>query len=117
GVASTMLGRGAVQESGPETGLQERARQSEIQAYYDAILHRRFLGSGRVTFLPGSKYHTDGRVHLVTSLLSGKTTQVEVRRRIVDAAYLSPSIPSTTPPPFGVADDIRVIAVNELARM
>ncbi|HET9770276.1 MAG TPA: NAD(P)-binding protein, partial [Acidimicrobiia bacterium] len=35
GVASTVLGRGAVQVSGPETGLQERARQSEIRAYYD----------------------------------------------------------------------------------
>ena len=58
GVASTVLGSGAVQQSGPEAGLQERARQSEIQAYYDDILHRRFLGSGRVTFLGGSEYHT-----------------------------------------------------------
>ena len=62
GVASTVLGSGAVQQSGPEAGLQERARQSEIQAYYDDILHRRFLGSGRVTFLGGSEYHTDGSV-------------------------------------------------------
>ena len=31
-------------ERGPEAGLQERARQSEIQAYYDDVLHRRFLG-------------------------------------------------------------------------
>ena len=62
GVASTVLGRGAVQESGPEAGLQERARQSEIQAYYDDILHRRFVGSGRVTFLGASEYHTDGSV-------------------------------------------------------
>lgn len=117
GVASTVLGQGTIQERGPETGLQERARQSEIQAYYDDILRRRFVGSGRVAFLPGTEYHTDGRVHLATSRLSGKTTQIEVRRRVVDATYLSPSIPSTTPPPFGVADDIRVIAVNELARM
>ena len=62
GVASTVLGTGTVQESGPEAGLQERARQSEIQAYYDDILHRRFLGSGRVTFLGGSEHHTDGSV-------------------------------------------------------
>jgi hypothetical protein len=90
GVASTVLGHGAVQQSGPEAGLQERARQPEIQAYYDDILHRRFLGSGRVTFLQGSEYLTDGRVHLVTSRVSGETVQVGVRRRVVDAAYLSP---------------------------
>ena len=76
GVASTVLGTGAVQPQGPESGLQERARRSEIQNYYDQILQRRFVGSGRVTFLGGSEYHTDGTSHLVTSRVSGETTQV-----------------------------------------
>ena len=31
GVASTVLGEGTVQQEGPEAGLQERARRSEIQ--------------------------------------------------------------------------------------
>jgi hypothetical protein len=115
GVASTRLGNGAVQLSGPEAGLQERARQSEIQAYFDDILYRRFLGSGRVTFLGRSEYHTDGSSHLVTSLVSGETVEVDVRRRVVDATYLSPAIPATTPPPFGVADDVAVAAINDLA--
>jgi cation diffusion facilitator CzcD-associated flavoprotein CzcO len=48
GVASTVLGTGAVQDRGPEAGLHERARRSEIQAYYDDVLHRRFVGSGRL---------------------------------------------------------------------
>jgi len=117
GVASTVLGSGAVQESGPEAGLQERARQSEIQTYYDDILHRRFIGSGRVTFFGGSEYHTDDSSHLVTSRVPGETVTVDVRRRVVDATYLSPTIPATTPPPFGVADDARVVAVGELARL
>ena len=117
GVASTMLGRGAVQTGGPETGLQERARRSEIQAYYDDILHRRFLASGRVTFLGGSDYHHDGASHLVTSRVSGATVRVEVRRRIVDAAYLSPTIPATTAPPFGVAAGAAVVPINELATL
>jgi hypothetical protein len=117
GVASTVLGSGAVQQRGPETGLQERARQSEIQAYYDDILHRRFIGSGRVTFRGGSEYHTDGSSHLVTSRVTGETVEVDVRRRVVDATYLSPTIPATTPPPFGVADDVHVVAINELARL
>jgi hypothetical protein len=117
GVASTVLGTGAIQHQGPETGLQERARQPEIQAYYDDILFRRFVGSGRVTFLGASEYHSDGASHLVTSRVSGETAEVRVRRRVVDATYLSPTVPATTPPPFAVADDVPVVAVNEIARL
>jgi hypothetical protein len=117
GVASTVLGSGTTQQHGPETGLQERARRSEITNYYDDILYRRFVDSGRVTFLGASEHHTDGDAHLVTSHVSGDTTKVDVRRRFVDAAYLSPTIPATTPPPFGVGDGARVVAVNDLARL
>jgi NAD(P)-binding Rossmann-like domain len=117
GVASTVLGSGAVQLEGPEAGLQERARRAEIQHYYDGILLRRFLGSGRVEFLGGSEYHSDDGQHLVTSRVSGETIRVDVRRRFVDATYLAPTIPATTPPPFGVADGARVITVNELATL
>lgn len=117
GVSSTPLGRGAVQLRGPEAGLQERARQPEIRGYYDDILHRRFLGSGRVTFLGASEYHAEGPGHVVRSRVSGETVQVDVRRRVVDATYLSPTIPATTPPPFGVADDVHVAAINELATL
>lgn len=117
GVASTVLGTGAVQATGPEAGLQERAHQPEILAYYDDILRRRFVGSGRVAFLGGSEYRPDGDRHVVTSLVSGEPVEIDVRRRVVDATYLSPRIPSTTPPPFGVADDARVVPVNDLARL
>lgn len=117
GVTSTLLGRGKIQRDGPEAGLQERARSSEIRAYYDDILHRRFLGSGQVAFL-GSCCHdeNDGR-QLVTSRVSGETVQVEVRRRLVDATYLSPTIPATTRPPFGVADDVWIVPINDLPRL
>ncbi len=114
GVASTVLGTGALQVDGPEAGLQERARRAEIQHYYDEILHRRFIGSGRVTFLGASEYHGDGDAHLVTSRVSGDTARIKVRRRVVDATYVAPTIPATTPPPFGVTDGARVIAVNDL---
>jgi hypothetical protein len=117
GVASTVLGDGTVQQSGPEAGLQQRARQSEIRAYFDHIMHDRFLGSGQVVFLRASEYHAEGASHLVTSRVSGQITEVNVRRRVVDAAYLSPTIPATTPPPFTSADDVRVVPVNELANL
>lgn len=117
GVASTELGHGALQQSGPETGLQERARRSEVVAYYDDLLHRRFVGTGRVTFLGASEHRSDGRTHLVTSLVSGEVVEVAVRRRVVDATYLAPTIPATTPPPFGVAAGAPVAPVNELGRL
>jgi NAD(P)-binding Rossmann-like domain len=117
GVASTVLGTGAIQQDGPEAGLQERARRSEIQHYYDDVLHGRLVGSGQVTFLGGSEHHAEGTDDLVTSLVSGETTRVEVRRRVVDAAYVAPTIPATTPPPFGVADGVDVVAVHELASL
>jgi hypothetical protein len=116
GVASTELGAGAVQAEGPEAGLQERARQSEILTYYDDILQR-FLRSDRVTFLGGCDYHHEDGRQLVTSRVSGDTVHVDVRRRVVDATYLSPTIPATTPPPFGVADGVQVVPVNELAKL
>src|SRR5262245_52836446 len=117
GVASTVLGAGAVQSQGPEAGLQERARRPEIEAYYDAVLLRRFLASGRVSFLAASEFATDGTDHVVTSRLTGECIEVNVRRRVVDAAYLSPTVPSTTPPPFRVADDARVVPINGLANL
>jgi hypothetical protein len=117
GVPSKVLGSGAVQTQGPETGLQERARQSEIQAYYDDVLHRRFVGSGRVTFLGGSEYQQSGDAHLVTSKLCGETTEIGVRRRVVDATYLSPTVPATTAAPFVVDEGVHVVPVGELARL
>jgi hypothetical protein len=117
GVASTVLGDGAVQQTGPEAGLQERARRSQIQAYYDDILHRRFVGSNRVTFLGSSDHRVQGSEHLITSRVSGETIAIDVRRRFVDATYLSPTIPATTAAPFGFADDVRVAPINELGRL
>jgi len=115
GVSSTVLGTGAIQERGPESGLQERARRSEIQSYFDDVVYRRFLSSGQVTFLPGHDYRYDGSAHVVTSLVSGERTEVRARRRVVDAAYLAPTIPATSAPPFGVGDGARVVTINELA--
>ena len=36
---------------------------------------------------------------------------------MVDARYIAPLIPARTPPPFGVADGVRVIPVNDLVRL
>lgn len=114
GVASTVLGDGAAQQDGPEAGLQERATADEIRSYYADVLREQLVGSGRVTFLGGHEHHQEGDVQVVTSLLSGERQRIDVRHRVVDASYLAPSIPATTPPPFEVGDGARVIPVNEL---
>lgn len=114
GVASTVLGTGAVQTEGPEAGLHERASLAEITTYYEDVLRQRLLPSGRVAFLGGSEHRVEGGRHVVTTLASGEQVEVRVRRRVVDATYLAPTIPATTPPPFAVADGVAVVPVGRL---
>jgi hypothetical protein len=74
-------------------------------------MEKRFIASGRVRFFPNCEYI--GK-HRLVSRLSGATFDVKVRRKLVDANYLSPSIPALTPAPFGVADGASAIPVNRL---
>lgn len=113
GVPSTLLGGGKLQESGPETGLQERATQSEISAYYARMLDR-MVKSGKVEFFPNSDYDGD---RTVVSRISGERFEVPQSCRIVNGHYLAPSIPAEKPPPFAVGDEARVLPVNDLARL
>ena len=114
GVASTLLGDGRIQQDGPEAGLPERATAPELCAYYARVLHDRMLRSGRVSFFPNCDYVGEGQF---VSRLSGKRYEVRGQRRVVDAHYLSPGIPATTPAPFTAAEGVRVVTVNELAKL
>lgn len=113
GVASTLLGDGQVQRTGPETGLHERATAAEIVTYYARALER-LTTSGKVRLFPNCEYLGG---HEFASLLSGRRFEVSGRCRIVDARYLSPDIPARTPAPFAIADGARVIPVNDLVRV
>jgi hypothetical protein len=114
GVASTMLGSGSIQSHGPEAGLYERARATEICAYYDRVLNEQLLPSGRIEFHPSCEYLGGGTF---VSRVSGQRYQARPGCRIVDARYLAPEIPATTPPPFDVVEGTRVISVNRLPRL
>ena len=114
GVPSTLLGGGRIQTDGPEAGLHERATAPEICAYYDRVLQERLLGSGKVSFHSGCDYLGDGQF---VSLLSGQRYEVRGKVRVVDAHYLAPEIPSTSPAPFGVAPGAHVVPVNELVNL
>ena len=113
GVASTLLGDGRIQQDGPEAGLPERATAPEICSYYARVMRERMVRSGQVTFYPNCDYLGGGRFE---SRVSGKRYEVRGRRRVVDAHYLSPRIPSSSPAPFGTADGVPVVSVNELVR-
>jgi hypothetical protein len=112
GVASTVLG-GQIQTEGPEKGLHERADQPTICDYYDELLTKKMVGSGRVEFFPGHDYVGD---RAFESLESGERFEVPAHCRVVDARYLAPEIPAETPPRFTV-DGARVIPVNDLVRV
>lgn len=114
GVASTLLGEGHVQQDGPEAGLHERATASEVCAYYGRVLHDRMIGPGKVALYSSCDYIGDGGF---VSRVSGRRYEVRVRRRVVDARYLSPQIPARSPAPFEVADGVRVIPVNDLVSL
>ncbi|GAA4719543.1 FAD/NAD(P)-binding protein [Nocardioides conyzicola] len=114
GAASTVLGGGRMQQSGPEAGLHERADQAKITSYYSDLLTHRMLASGQVEFFAGCDYVGE---RTFVSRVSGQRYDVPDDCRVVDASYLSPDIPAETAPRFGVADGARVIAVNDLARL
>ncbi len=114
GVNSLELGSGRLDTSGPNSGFYEMASGAEINAYFDQVMQHRFLPSGRVRYMPMCNHLGNGRVE---SLLSGEVTQVQVRKKTVEAALLSPDIPATHTRRFQVAVGVRVIAPNELPRL
>ncbi len=114
GVGSTLLGSGSIQSEGPEAGLHQRAGAAEICAYYERVLNEQLVPSGRVEFHPSCEYLGDGSF---VSRLSGERYEAGPDCRIVDARYLAPEIPATTAPPFGVADGVRSLPVNDLPEL
>jgi len=111
GVDSTPLGQDRVELGGRDAGFYERATGTEICGYYDEIMRHRFEASGRVRFFPMSDYLGDCGFR---SRLTGAETDVTVRRRVVDATYLTTRVPATEAPPFAVADGVDCVPVGAL---
>jgi hypothetical protein len=111
GVDSTPLGRDRVEPGGRDAGFYERAGGTEICGYYDEIMRHRFEGTGRVRFFPMSDYAGERRFR---SRLTGAETEVTVRRRVIDATYMTTRVPATDPPPFAVADGVNCVPVGAL---
>jgi hypothetical protein len=104
GLVSTHLGSGG----------SDLASLPTIVAYYGDAM-RRFIATGRVRFLPMSNYEGDG---MVSSILNpDRLSRVEVRRRVVNAAYLEAKVPSMVEPLYDVDDDVDLMPPNGLSRL
>ena len=114
GVNSTVLGQDRVEPGGSEAGFYERASGTEICGYFDEIMRHRLVASGRVRFFPMCDYVGERRFR---SLLTGDVTDVDVRRRVVDATYMATRCRPREPPPFSVADGVRCIPVGDLTKV
>lgn len=113
GVDSVPLGQDAIDAVGTNAGFYELAGADELRAYYDRVMHRYFLPTGRVRYFPCSDYVGP---HFI-SRLTGAAQTVRVRRKLVDTTYLEGTIPATSRPPFELADGVRCVTAGELARI
>jgi hypothetical protein len=116
GVDSRELGSGRIDTSGPNAGYYELATGAEVVQYFGAVLDEGLIPTGRVRFFGTSQYlGTDGDDHGFVSSLTGEATSVKVRKRVVDATYVAPTIPSRHAPSFEVDDGVRFVSPNRLA--
>jgi len=114
GVNSRPLGDGRIDAVGWNEGLYELASGVEVLTYYDHLLHRDFLPSGRVTYLPMSEY--DPATGDVVSLTTGDRS-VHTATTLVDATYMKVSVPSQRPPAYTVAEDVHCAPLNDLPKI
>ena len=111
GVNSLHLGSDAIDEVGWNKGLYELATAGEVCAYYDHVMRRQFLPTGRVSYFPMSEYLGDGPLQRRSP---EPTTPSDVARRIVDATYMRVMVPSMRPPPYRVATGVQCVPPNDL---
>jgi NAD(P)-binding Rossmann-like domain len=114
GVNSMALGSRRKDAIGPNKGMDELASGPEISAYYDKVVNQKLLPSGRVAYHPMCNYLGERQFE---SILSGARTQVQVRKKVVDATHHSPAVPSTHTPRFCIASGVRLVPPNALPRL
>lgn len=113
GVNSRELGSGTKYRTGWNAGLYELASGAEIVAYYDQVMRRQLLPSGRVRYLPMSEYTEEGEIR---SLVSGEMIDVQARK-VVDATYSKVDVPSAHSPDYEVADGAPCVPPNDLTTL
>jgi NAD(P)-binding Rossmann-like domain len=114
GVESKELTEYHIDETGPNKGFLSLAEGPTILEYFHSLVRERLVPSGRVRFMPLGEVLPDGTVR---SLLSGDRHAITVRKKIVDASYLTNSVPLTHTRKFEVAPGVVCIPPNELPRL
>jgi len=110
GVNSKDLGADTIDQTGWNAGLYELATNGEVCAYFDSVMQRQFLPSGRVQYFPMSEYLGDGKIR---SLVSGTETGVEARKT-ANATYMNVTVPSMRAPLYEVGEGVHCVPPNGL---
>jgi hypothetical protein len=114
GVESKELAEYHIDESGPNQGFLSLAEGPTVLEYFHSLVRERLLPSGRVLFMPLCAVEPDGSVR---SVLSGDRHAITVRKKIVDASYLTNSVPLTHTRKFEVAPGVVCVPPNDLPRL
>ena len=77
GVSSQHLGNNTIDATGLNKGLYELATNEEVCAYFDQVMQRQFLPSGRVQYFPTCEYQGNNEF---VSLLSQERYKVSFKK-------------------------------------
>lgn len=114
GVSSKNLGKDGTDKVGVNQGLKYLSSGAEISAYYDDVMQRQFLPSGRVKYFPLCEYKGENKF---VSTLTGRSYEVRVNKKNVNAAHMQTKVPSTHKPNFSIAPEVQFIPINDLPRV
>jgi hypothetical protein len=114
GVSSEDLGKEELDKIGVNKGLKYLSSGAEISAYYEDVMQRKFLPSGRVQYFPMCEYRGDNKF---VSKLTGKSYKVKVNKKYVNAANMQTKVPSTHIPNFSISPEVKFIAINDLPKV
>ena len=110
GVNSTKLGQDKIDLSGKNAGLYELATKQEICSYYEEIMQKDFLPSGRVQYFPNCIVTDGGNVQ---SKENGKEISLK-STKFVDSTFMNVQIPFKNKPSFPIEDSVICEPVNSL---
>lgn len=114
GVASTPLGRDRIDERGFNAGLGELAGGAEVQRYFHDVMEDHLLPTGRVRYFQKCWYDHEGSF---TSQLTGETTHIRFRKKLIDTTHLKTTVPSTHTPSFEIDDGVQFMPLNDLPKV
>ena len=117
GVNSLPLGQDRIETEGLNRGLCELATGPEVLSYFDQVMRRQLVPSGRVDYRPRTEVADaapGAAGPMLRSLVTGATQAVRVRKRVVDTRLGNVQVPATHPAEFDVAPGVAIVPLNEL---